>query len=316
MKIFLIILISLIVIFLLFVVIPTLIIANYVYKKQLVRTDKEKWGRVCSCLENEEQVIMWNASMKFKDEFEQNSSDVEIENEGFKLVGKYYDFGGDNAVIFIAGRAECLYYALYYAKPYQENNINVLVIDSRSHGESDGTYNTVGLLEEKDIIAWAKFLHDEKLNKKIMLHGICIGSATSLYAITDPTAPDYFAGMVADGMYKSFYDTFKHHMKDLKKPTFPTLQIMRHKLKKISGKDIIKYSPYTEITKLEKPLLMLHSEKDIFSLPDQAKELFERCKTSDKQLIFFPKGAHSHVRINNTIKYDEEVTKFIKKVLD
>ena len=105
-------------------------------------------------------------------------------------------------------------------------------------------------------------------------------------------------------------------MKDLKKPTFPTLQLMRRKLRKISGKDIVNYSPYTEITKLEKPLLMLHSEKDIFSLPEQAKELFERCKTNDKQLIFFPKGAHSHVRINNTIKYDEEITKFIKKVLD
>ena len=316
MKIFLIILISLLAIFILFVAIPTLIIARYVYNKQLVRNNKEKWARECSCPTNAEQVIMWDTSMKFKDDFKDYATDVSINNEGFNLVGQYYDFGGKDAVIFISGRAECLYYALYYAKPYQENKINVLVIDSRSHGNSDGKYNTVGLLEEKDIIAWAKFLHDEKNNNKILLHGICIGSATSLYAITDKDAPDYFAGMIADGMYKSFYDTFKHHMKDLKKPTFPTLQLMRRKLRKISGKDIVNYSPYTEITKLEKPLLMLHSEKDIFSLPEQAKELFERCKTSDKQLIFFPKGAHSHVRINNTIKYDEEVTKFIKKVLD
>ena len=34
----------------------TLPIARNVYKTQLVRTSKEKWGRVCSAPENEEQL--------------------------------------------------------------------------------------------------------------------------------------------------------------------------------------------------------------------------------------------------------------------
>ena len=43
----------------------TVPIAKRVYQEQLVRTSKEKWGRVCSAPDNEEQFQMWNDGVKW-----------------------------------------------------------------------------------------------------------------------------------------------------------------------------------------------------------------------------------------------------------
>ena len=40
--------------------------------------------------------------------------------------------------------------------------------------------------------------------KEIVLHGICIGSATLVYAVTDPSCPSYVKSLTADGLYKDF----------------------------------------------------------------------------------------------------------------
>ena len=310
MKIFLIILISILAIFILFVVIPTLIIARYVYNKQLVRNNKEKWARVCSCPTNEEQVIMWDTSMKFKDEFEKNSTDVSINNEGFKLVGKYYDFGGDNAVIFISGRAECLYYALYYAKPYQDAGFNILVIDSRAHGLSEGKYNTVGYKEYKDVLKWSELVTEKYGIKKYIIHGICIGSATGLKALVN-SKNDYFIGIVTDGMYINFYETFKNHMIEDKRPLHPFIDFLVLIMKIRCGVNIKKNGPEKDILKLNKPILFIYSKEDKFSLPDKAQYLYDICN-SKKEIAWFDKGAHSHIRINNQEQYDKVIKDFIE----
>ena len=56
-----------------------------------------------------------------------NIKEVHIQNDGLNLYGEYVDVGADRCVILLGGRCECLYYAYYYAKPYLENNCNVLL---------------------------------------------------------------------------------------------------------------------------------------------------------------------------------------------
>ena len=80
---------------LIFMVAYTYPISKKVYRTQLVRTEPEKWSRVCSAPENEEQLEMWNTGIKWADENREYMTEVEIENDGFKLFGEYFDFGAD-----------------------------------------------------------------------------------------------------------------------------------------------------------------------------------------------------------------------------
>ena len=106
-------------------------IAKRVYEEQLVRTSPDKWGRVCSAPDNEEQLEMWNSGIEWAETKKEYKKEVAIKNGDLNLYGEYYDFGGDKCVIVLPGRCECLKYSYYFAKPYQESGMNVLVIDSR-----------------------------------------------------------------------------------------------------------------------------------------------------------------------------------------
>lgn len=297
---------------LLFFVIPTMYIAVRVYCGYLVRTSKKKWDRSCSYVVDDEQVRMYDQGIAWAEENKAAQKPVDVYSGKYHLFGEYFDFGFKKAVIIIAGRSEGCTYSYYFAKPYKESGFNVLVIDNRAHGLSDGRYNCVGIKEYADIIAWAKLLHDDLNNESVICHGICIGSAAALYAMTCADAPDYLNGLVAEGMFMTFYESFRNHMIADKRPLFPVLGEVMLLMRIFSGVNVKKHGPVYCINKMKKPVLFLHSKADKFSLPETVPSLYEMCG-GPKQLVWFEKGAHSHIRINNEADYDKAIIDFAGK---
>lgn len=295
-----------------FFILPLIIIANHVFNQQLVRTSKDKWKRGCSATDNEEQVRMYDEGLKWAQNYKDKIKEIHIKNEGLNLYGEFFDFGSKKCVIILQGRTESLLYCYYYAKPYQELGYNILVVDSRAHGLSDGKYNTAGLKEYKDIVAWTKYVQKEFGVEKFLIHGICIGSATGLYAITEGGL-DCYEGIVADGMYTTFYETFKNHMIDEKRPVHPFIDIMLAIMMVRCHVNIKNKGPIKSIKKLDLPILFLYSKEDKFSLPEKAQLLYDICP-SKKEIVWFDKGAHSHIRINNVEKYDDAIKSFVKEL--
>ena len=66
--------------------------------------------------------------------------------------------------------------------------------------------------------------------------------------------------------------------------------------------------------KMDTPILFFHSLKDDASLPVYAQELYDACASKVKKLVWFDKGAHSHIRIVNKEKYDSEIKNFLKEL--
>lgn len=288
------------------------IVAYILFTKMLKRTSREKWSRTCS---NDEQAQrdMYAIGMEWFEEHKQKRTELHMVNEGMNLFGEYFDFGYDRAVIVISGRTESLRYGYYFAKPYVESGYNLLVIDQRAHGDSDGKYNTIGFDEHRDVIVWAKLIHERFGVRSIILHGICIGSSCALFALTSPDCPDYLDGMVAEGMYPTFYENFKNHMVALKKPTFPFMFFINLWMKLFTGYSM-RRGPIHVIADYKKPLLMIHSREDLYSLPTTAVTLYEKAGSEQKTICWMEKGAHSQLRIVNTEAYDEAIEKFITEI--
>ena len=283
-------------------------VARILFNIHLKRTNKNKWNRGCS-VEEPIQRTMYDAALEYREGLT-DIRELEMENEGYKLFAEYTDFGYDKAVIIIPGRTEALYYGYYFAKAYAEIGYNILTIDQRAHGYSGGKYNSIGFKEHKDILAWGKLLHEQFGINEIWLHGICIGSSCAMFALTNPKCPKYFVGMTAEGMYPNFYESFKNHMIALKKPVFPCLQLVERLVRKEIG-ITMRYGPIDVIARLEKPLLMIHSREDLYSLPETAVILHDKCN-STKSLVWFEHGAHSQLRFVDMIKYDNAIKEFVK----
>lgn len=294
----------------LFYFLPMLLVARHLYRYLLVKTSPDKWGRECSDPDPEQQK-MFADGIKWGEDHEEFRQRLEVVSDSFRLIGEYFDFGHDKAVIIIPGRTESCLYSYYFAAPYEKAGYNVLAIDNRSHGLSEGKYDTVGIQEYRDIIAWARLLKEKHGIKSIVLHGICIGAATGINAMSDEEGKKYFDGLVNEGVYIHFGEMMRARFAQRKKPSFPIVNFILLYLAIHAKKSPRRFSPIEKIGDVEKPIFFIYSKEDVFSKKENIDLLYNRCK-APKRLSMFDKGVHSHIRINNMEKYDSEIISFLK----
>ena len=289
-------------------------VASYfVYTKTLKRQDKVQWGRDLPVDMDPAQRPMYDAGLVWSDENIDSKVDLHIVNEGYNLYGEYYDFKKDRCAVILSGRTESLKYGYYFAIPYANNDCNILVLDQRSHGLSDGEYNTLGFEEHKDVIAWVKYIKENYNINSFVFHGICIGAANGMLALRSGELSGLVDGIVTEGMFANFSESVKNHMIERKKSTFLTLNLIDMWMRRYTGHSM-KYGPIDFIDTISTPLLMLHSKEDIYSTPEYAQKLIDTSGAKLKQLVWFEHGKHSLLRITDTDLYDRSITDFLTKI--
>lgn len=293
-----------------FLIVP-LIISKKIATHYLSRKSKEDWGHRCSDETNYDQRIMWDKGLEWAKENESRKSELQIENEGYKLFGAYFDFGYNKAVIIVPGRTESYSYSYYYAPAFQQAGYNVLVIDKRGHGYSDGDYAFMGKNSSSDIIAWAKKIHDDYGIETIVLHGVCIGSSICTYTLVDKNCPSYIKGFVSDGMFTTFYVSFFRHMQEQRRPLYPYCYMAMKWAEKETHEDYIHDGPVYQVKNIKVPTLFIFTTLDKYTLHDDAEKLYTECGASKKKLVFFHKGLHSHIRVNDEEEYDKAIKDFL-----
>ena len=90
-------------------------------------------------------------------------------------------------------------------KDFYDLGFNVLIIDERAYGKSEGTYTSLGWKERIDIKDWAWYIAKRFPNSQIVTWGISMGSATVMLSCGEDM-PSNFKLCIADCGYNSFYD--------------------------------------------------------------------------------------------------------------
>ena len=289
-------------------------VASYcIYNSTLRKKTPQTWSREMPRDIDPQQKPMYVAGVIWSEENQSYKTDVHIVNNGFNLYGEYYDFGKSRCAVILSGRTESLRYGYYFAIPYAKNDCNILVIDPRGHGLSDGEFNTVGFEESKDAIAWIKYIRERYNIESFVLHGICIGAAGGMFALNSPDCPDCIDGIVTEGMFPNFRESMKNHMIEKRKPVFITIDLVDLWMKHYTGHSM-KKGPIDVIGNIHTPLLMLHSKEDLYSTPEYAQKLYELSGAENKKIVWFEHGRHSMLRITDTRLYDESISNFLADI--
>lgn len=295
-----------------FSIVYTLPIAEKLYQTQWVRKDKNAFARGCSDKSFDFHLDMFNKGMEYRETILDRISDVHIKSLDTDLYGEYYDFGFKKAIIVMPGRTETCYYGAFYAEAFIKGGYNVLCIDPRAHGLSGGDKITLGKEEAIDAIEWSKFLHDEKGIEKICLYGLCGGATASCFVFKNKECPSYVNTFIADGMFYSFFRVYKRHIIEEKKPVYPVILEIMHKIKVRNDSNPYKAAPHKLIKEINPSLLIISGTKDIFAISKEAKAMFESSPSKDKQFALINNGRHSHLRYDNREEYDNVVINFLR----
>ncbi len=297
---------------LIFSICLTMYIAREVYFHTLAKRTDDEWGRVCSAPDNEEQMTMWNDGLAWGKENVSYKKELSIvSKDGLKLFGEFFDFGSQKTVIILSGRCECAWYGYYYAFPYHQAGYNVLVIDSRAHGLSEGKYSTVGIKESEDAVLWMQYLKENFHQESFALHCICIGGSTGILAAKTDFGKQYVHKIIIDGGFINFKESYRNHYIAQGHALFPVYYEIWIWFRHYTHVSVNKSNPLKEIKNIEAPVLFIYSKEDKYSLPAKGQILIDACPT-EKMVKWFDKGNHSHVRLANQKEYDQAIIEFVK----
>jgi alpha-beta hydrolase superfamily lysophospholipase len=292
-----------------------IIVPHVVFYNTMYPSPKKKKTRECTNTKDESQMRMFSEGILWAEQFKDKTQQLHIVNDGLNLYGEYIDLGFDKCAVILQGRTESLLYSYYFADVYTKNGYNILVIDVRAHGLSDGKYRTGGIKESDDLVLWIKLINQKYGITDFTLHGICVGGATAVYTYIKlkNEGSNLVKKIVTDGMFQSYFEMFKMNMKLYKRHPFPMLYLtfflafLRAKVR------LFKETPMKYMKDIACPILFIWSVEDIFCLKPKGEELFEACASQHKQISFFPKGRHSHVRSMQEAEYDKVIAEFLQK---
>ena len=151
-----------------------------------------------------------------------------------------------------------------YAKMFQDNGFSTLLVEMRSHGDSEGVGISMGMNEWLDVKAGAEYIDalEEYENLPIIAYGTSMGAGTVI--IAGANVPEIDAVICASAFTK-WSDLVANSMASMgvpkfyvaiQKPFFDLNLGLRY------GLDKMQYTPINEIKKLDKPILLMQSEDD------------------------------------------------------
>lgn len=291
-----------------------LLLVITIFYNIMYRNPKKK-TRECTRKNDPSQTRMFTEGIAWAEQFKDKTEQLHIVNDGFNLYGEYINFGYDKCAFIIQGREESLLYCYYYADVYAKSGHNILVVDVRSHGLSDGKYVTAGIKESDDLVLWIKLINKKYSINDFTIHGICIGGATAIYTYVKlkNEGSNLIKRIVTDGMFITFGDLFRQQIKRFKQPAFPVMHSIFFLTYILTGARLFTETPFKYMKDIDIPILFIWSAKDPFSIKPKGEELFEACASKHKEICFFPEGRHSHVRSSQEAEYDELITKFLQK---
>ncbi len=241
-----------------------------------------------------------------------------LSEDGLKLYGNFFPCeGSDKVVICFHGyTSEGLNDYTTVARFYLEEGYNLLIVDERAHGKSEGTYIGFGCLDRHDAICWIQYVIKRMGEDcKILLHGDSMGGATVLMT-TGLKLPPQVKAAVSDCAFTSAWEVFCSVLKNMYHMyPYPVMQISNAMVKRKAGYELDECNAKREVAKATIPILFIHGDSDTFVPCSMVYELHEAC-ASEKKLVVIEGAGHVESCYKEPEKYMGSIRSFVFPIMD
>lgn len=199
---------------------------------------------------------------------------------------------------------------------YHDRGFNLLLVDQRAHGESEGRWITYGIKERFDVLSWVTYLslmlgEDHPM----LLSGVSMG-ATTVCMAAELELPGNVVGIVADCGFTSPADILsvmarrQYHVPGWLAVGF--LNIFSHLL---CGFGLWDSSTPEALAHTTIPTALFHGLDDPLVPCTMSRQAYEAC-ASRKRLTEFPGAGHGTSWLTDTPRYQQVLEDFLEECLD
>ena len=267
--------------------------------KKLVFTNKQKTQSV-------KVVPAWTHS------FEKTSC---VSCDGITLSGYARKKDQTNPwIIFVHGYSGNLTNMIPYINHFADKDYNILAIDLRGHGGSEGKYYGLSYHDACDINSWVEQIRKTEYASKIVLFGISMGGASVLRAAAkyNNDISMVISDSAPSDMKTVFSRMLRHNFGILEKPLILIVGFWLRLIVNFSfaDTDLIK-----DIKNMSVPTLIIHGCDDGFVPVSMANDIFD-CIDKKKEKLLVKKADHTKSVHVAPDLYWERVDGFLSTYLD
>nr|WP_206762642.1 alpha/beta hydrolase [Clostridium perfringens] len=222
-------------------------------------------------------------------------------------------------IVLVHGVSICYVGSLKYFDIFYKNGFNLLIVNQRRHGKSEGKYSTYGFYEKYDVNMWIEYLKSRFGNDIILgLHGESMGAGTVMETIP---LNDSIKFVIEDCGYSNFHEligfqiTHAYKNRLVRKILRPSLIFANFFMKTKAKFSMKKIVPIDIVSSTSLPMMFIHGKEDYFVPWYMAVDLY-KAKTKGYKELYLVEGAkHAEALEVNKILYEKKIMTFIEKAL-
>ena len=217
-------------------------------------------------------------------------------------------------IIYLHGVADCKIDGIRFAKLMHDNRFNVFLLDSRRHGQSEGTYCTYGYYEKHDVIRAIDYLtsRTDITPGKIGIFGTSMGAAVAIQSaaldkrITAVVSENSFAAL------RKIFDDYQMRMIKLPFHYLRNIVIIHSELRaKFKASDV---SPFESVKNVRVPILFVYGTVDPLIKHQYSIQLFEQAN-QPKEIFPIEGAAHNNTWDTGGEPYHQKLLGFFQRNL-
>lgn len=237
-----------------------------------------------------------------------------ISDDGLKLRAYYYKNPRNTGKLVIlshgmrsSGTGEFAFLHRYYVS----RGFDLLLVDHRGCGRSEGKYLGYGFLESRDLIAWAQFINQLYENHvRLYLHGVSMGAAAVLIASADKHLPANVQCVVSDCAYTSMKAELTWQVKkNVHLSTLLLLKFMDVWCGLCAHYHFKDAAPVRALQSARVPALFIHGDADDYVPFAMEEQLYNAC-ASKKSITVIHGAEHARAYFTDTPAYETALDVF------
>ena len=233
-----------------------------------------------------------------------------LSHDGLTLRGKYYEYekGAPIEILFHGYRGDGERDLSAGIERCFAVNRNVLIVDQRASGTSDGKTITFGVKERYDCLKWIDFVN-ERFGKdtQILISGVSMGAATVVLAAAEEL-PDNVKCVLADCGFTSAEEMIKKVIAGMKLPVKLVYPFVWLGARIFGNFNLSLARPLDALEKCRLPILFIHGTKDAY-VPYEMSQKMHKHYHGKKGLTLIQGAPHG-------LAYPVDKTGYIQAVKD
>ena len=280
-----------------------LIIGHMLYHASLSRNSKYKIK-----IENNHHK---NFSNKHDEYFNSGFKKISIlSKDKLKLFGFYKDNNKNKIALLVHGYGGSHYDMIDYAKLFEEKEYDILAIDLRAHGASEGDYVSMGQLEQEDLKLWIENILSIKPNYKIVLFGVSLGASTICLTLGQKISNQVVLAIEDCGFANAEKQVSLVFAKTKMKGKF-FFNLYKSYINRTKNIDLKKLDICISLKKSKIPVMFIHGDNDSFVSTENVYKMSE-CLPENRRYLYIAKDAgHIKSYYTNPIQYKKELYNFL-----